>query len=538
MSLSNTSAPAHAQTIAGADVTRQVRPMTPHEAARFLSQATLGANKSQIMSLTTGTYQSWLESQFAQPQSLGHCAWMTSKGYSVAANQSSGSGLDNSLWRKFISSPDALRQRIVLALSEIFVVSLHGINSSWPQFSIANFVDLLDMNAFGNYRSLLNDVARSPAMGSYLTFIGNRLADEGRGSHPDENFARESMQLFTVGLYALHPDGTPVLVNGAPVETYHQADVTGLARVFTGWRLDTSTYPSNDARAYQTPMTVNPSAFEPGSKTFLGKTIAASSQSVAACTACLGEALDILFHHPNTAPFFSRQMIQRLVTSNPSPAYVARVAAAFANNGKGVRGDMKAVIRQILLDDEARNPEVARAQGFGKLREPMVRFLNLARGFDATSVGEVWGVGDLSDTVHGLGQSPLRAPNVFNFYRPGYIPAHTPMGAQSLAGPEFQLANETTVASYVNFMHHVVGSGGLHDVKVKYDSLLPLAQNSAALLDEINTVIAAGQISAASLANMKRALDTILATTPAGALNRIRAALVLVLAAPEYIVQK
>jgi uncharacterized protein (DUF1800 family) len=533
-----TSAPAHAQTIAGAATTAFLRPLTHNDAARFLSQATLGASKVQIVALGLTTYADWLSSQFAVPRTLGHCAWMTAKGYALPTYINSAAGLDSSLWRKFISSPDVLRQRIVLALSEIFVVSVNGLNSAWPQFSVGNYVDLLEANAFGNYRTLLNDIARSPAMGTYLTFMGNRLADPARGSHPDENFARESMQLFTIGLYKLNQDGTPILVNGAPVETYTQEDVTGLARVFTGWNIDSSVFPYLIPTSHQIPMAVQPTSFEPGAKTFLGKTIAASAQTAAACTACLGQALDILFNHPNTAPFFARQMIQRLVTSNPSPAYVARVSAAFTNNGAGVRGDMKAVIRQILLDDEARNPAMASARGFGKLREPVVRFLNWAKGFNAISPTTEWNVGDLSDTVNGLGQSPMHSPSVFNFFRPGYIPPQTSMGTAGLVGAEFQITNETSVASYVNFMQRAVAASGLGDVQTSYATLLPIASDAGALLDEINTVIAAGQISAATLAQMKQALNTIATNSLDGIKNRIHAALVLVLASPEYIVQK
>lgn len=529
-------APPNPQTVAGASTTKFTSPANQTDVARLFSQATLGANRDQINAFGTSTYDTWLTSQFSQPLTQSHCSWMTANGYTSVANLFD--GLDNSLWRKLISSPDTLRQRIVLALSEIFVVSANGITGYSPQLVVGHFVDLLEANAFGNFRTLLNDITLSPAMGTYLTYKGNVKSDVANGNRPDENYARESMQLFTVGLYLLNPDGTPVLVNGAPVETYGPDDVTGLARVFTGWDLDTSNFPIDDPRVYQIPMVPRQKDFETGSKTFLGSTIEAGVQSAASCAACLSQALDILFNHPNTAPFFSRQLIQRLVTSNPSPAYVSRVAAAFRDNGAGVRGDMKAVIRQVLLDDEARSPLVSVAPGFGKLREPMVRFLNWARGFNVTSASNVWGVGDLSDTVTGIGQSPMRAPSVFNFFRPGYIPPQTAMGANGLVGAEFQITNESSLASYVNFMRRAVAGSGIDDVLPDYSSLMPIVADSSALLAELNTVIAAGQISTSNLALMKAALDTIPVTTPAGIRFRINASLVLIMSSPQYIVQK
>jgi uncharacterized protein (DUF1800 family) len=489
------------------------------QAARFLAQASLGADKAQIQAVATSDYATWIEAQFAAPRSPGHCDWLAANGFGADANRDNSNGLDNTIWRKFIESPDPLRQRMVLALSELLVVSVNGVNGPWRQFAVGAYLDILEDNAFGNWRTLLGQVATNAAMGSFLTFRGNRKASTS-GSQPDENFARELMQLFTIGLLQLRPDGTPTAA-----ETYTASDVSQLARVFTGWDLDTSgftsPYPSDVVRR---PMTQIDSRYETGSKTFLGTTIAAGTPARAA----LDAALDTLFNHPHTPPFVGRQLIQRLVASNPSPAYVGRVAAAFANNGQGVRGDMKAVIRAILLDPEARDAGATQ----GKLREPVVRFLNWARGFGATSPGGQWAIGNLSDAGTRLGQSPMRAASVFNFFRPGYV------SATGLAAPELQITNETSVAGYVNFMQRAVAGSGIGDVRANYASLLPLAADSAALLGEINLVLAAGQLSGTTLATLKTALDTISAATDAGKSNRVYAALTLVLAAPEYIVQK
>lgn len=510
-------------------------PPSPVQAARFLAQASLGSRQTEVTAVQSSGYAAWLDQQFNQPATQGHVDWLVANGYNIETNRHNTNGLNNTIWRKFVGSPDALRQRMVLALSEICVVSLLGINSEWRQFAVAAYLDILEANAFGNYRTLLQQISTSPAMGIYLTFRGSAKANPATGSQPDENYARELMQLFTLGLTQLNGDGTPRASNGTPLDTYDQADVAGLARVFTGYELNTAglsaPFPSD---AYCRPMTVVASRHETGAKSFLGTTIPAGTNGAQS----LAMALDTLFNHPNLPPFLSRQLIQRLVTSNPSPGYVGRVAAVFANNGAGVRGDLQAVLRAILLDGEARNDANLTNPSFGKLREPVVRFLNWARGFGATSPSGAWAIGDLSDPATRLGQSPMHAGSVFNFFRPGYVPPNSAIGNQGLTGPEFQITTESSVAGYVNFMQRAISGVGIGDVRADYTSLLALVNDSAALLNEINLVLAAGQVSADTLANLKTALDTILVTTPAGQLNRVHAALTLVMAAPEYIAQK
>ena len=506
------------------------------EAGRFLSQATLGYSRADLNALMASTFQDWITAQFKAPTSLGHCDWLKAKGYNDIGNINNSAGLDNTIWRKFISSADPLRQRMVLALSEICVISLLGINAQWRQFSVAYYLDVLEANAFGNYRTLLQQITLSPAMGYYLTYRGNVKANAITGSQPDENYARELMQLFTIGLLQLNADGSVKTgSNGAGLETYQQADVSGLARVFTGWNVDvsglTSPYPPD---YQQRPMVNNAANYETGSKSFLGTTIAAGTSAIDA----LNTALDTLFNHPNLPPFIGRQLIQRLVTSNPSSAYVSRVAAAFSNNGAGVRGDLQAVIRAILLDSEARDTALATTPGFGKLREPVVRFLNWARAFNATSPSGQWAVGDTSDPATRLGQSPMRSGSVFNFFRPGYVPPGTALASQNLNGPEFQITNESSVAGYLNWMQRVVAGTGAGDLGADYSSLLPLASDATALLNEINQVLAASQLSPATLSLLQNAVGSMPSGTTTNLLNRIYAALTLVLACPEYIAQK
>ena len=508
---------------------------TTFDAARFMAQATPGFTRAALANLQSQTARAWIDAQFATPRSQGHYDWLMAKAYNDPANINSMKGLDNTIWRKLISSPDPLRQRMVLALSELCVVSVLGVNGPWRQFSVANYLDILEANAFGNYRTLLDQITLCPAMGYYLTYRGNAKANAATGSQPDENYARELMQLFTIGLQQLNPDGSVQTASGVPLESYAQADVSGLARVFTGWNLDlsglASPYPPDIQRR---PMVQTPSRYETGSKSFLGVTIASGTSAIGS----LRIALDTLFNHPNLPPFVSRQLIQRLVTSNPSAAYVARAASAFSNNGAGVRGDMQALIKAILLDSEARDLTLAAGPAFGKLREPVLRFLNWARAYGANSASDTWAIGDLSDPATRLGQSPMRSTSVFNFFRPGYVPPGTALSTQGLAGPEFQITTESSVAGYVNYMQRAISGLGVGDVRADYSSLLPLADTAASLLAEINGVLACGQVPAATLAQMQSALDTMPSGTDASRLNRVYAALTLVLAAPEYLVQK
>ena len=505
--------------------------ITREQASRFLAQASLGATAADIEHVRTLGFDAWLEEQFALPRSSSNVDWLRTKLYDAVANKNSQAGSNNMLWRKLIGSPDALRQRVTLALSEIVVVSIANIAATpFKSFAAAAFLDILEANAFGNYRTLLDQVSTSAAMGAYLSFRGNKKANAAVGSLPDENYAREVMQLFTI---ELNLDGTPKLSNGKTKETYTQDDVSQMARVFTGWDWDTSVGTADTPDRVIRPMLQIASRHELGEKRFLGTVIPANTDGVQS----LKLALDTLSAHPNMAPFISRQLIQRLVCSNPSAAYVARVAGVFVDNGRGVRGDLRAVIKALLLDADARSATGLADPSFGKLREPVVRFVQWARTFGATSADDSWNIGDTSDPATRLGQSPLRAPSVFNFFRPGYVPPNSAIGSQSLTAPEFQITTESSVAGFVNFMQKNIASG-LAGMTPDYSALLPLAADSAALLAEANVLLAAGQLSAQTLAALKAALDSISTSTATGASNRVKAALTLVMAAPEYIAQK
>jgi uncharacterized protein (DUF1800 family) len=498
------------------------------EASRFLGQAGFGATDAQIGRVQTLGYSGWLDEQFAAPRSQGHYDWMVERGYAVTTNINNFNGTDNTLWRKLISSPDVLRQRITLALSEIFVVSMTGLPINWRGFVAAAYMDVLETNAFGTYRTLLGEVTLSPGMGSYLNMRGNLREDPATGRVPDENYSREVLQLFSLGLTELAADGT--LKNGVATDTYGQDTITGLAKVFTGWNNNAAN--NTDPGYAQRPMVLTAANHSTSVKQFLGVTIAAGTPGATA----LQTALDTIAAHPNVGPFIGRQLIQRLVASNPSPAYVARVSAVFANNGAGVRGDLRAVIKAILLDDEARRAPVAGDTTRGKLREPVVRFIQWARTFGLASPTGLWNIGNVSDPSTRLGQSPLRSPSVFNFFRPGYVPPNSALGTLNLNAPEFQITNESTVVGWANWAQTFVQSG-VGETRPDYTAELALATDATVLVKRVSLLLSGDTLSAATLATIGTAVGSISATTDAGKLNRVYAAIHLVLCTPEYLVQ-
>jgi len=508
---------------------------TEVQASRFLAQASLGSTRRDIARVREVGYAGWVDEQLAMPVISSRWEWLKSKGYDAAANKFNIAGFDNVAWRWLISSPDSLRQRVTFALSEIVVIGVDGLENAggWKAFGGAAWLDMLDANAFGNLRNLLQQVSTSLQMGSFLTFRGNAKASATTGAVPDENYARELLQLFMIGLVELNLDGTPRLVNGQPIETYTQTDISGLARVFTGWDIDYAGANNDIPDHHRRPMLQVPSRYETGAKTFLGLTIPAGTEA----TKSLTMALDHLYAHTNVPPFWSRQLIQRLVTSNPSPAYVERVARVFQNDGTGQRGNLSAVVRAILLDVEARTDSPSDQPMAGKVREPILRLLAWARAWGVRSASDNWAMGNTSDPATRLGQSPLRSPSVFNFFRPAYVPPNSAFSSSGLVAPELQLTNESTVAGYLNFMQTLV-AGSISDIVPDYSTLLTLEDSPAALVTEINTVMAAGQLSAATQTLIVGAINAMSRANDAAMRQRVNAAMLLVLATPEFVVLK
>lgn len=535
---------------------------TQQAAVRFLNQASFGATDASVAALTAGSYESWLSAQFALPQRT-HLSCVDME---VAVQTAAGKSVDQShflqsWWGQSLAGQDQLRQRVAFALSQIFVVSFDG-NLSDNIRGVASYYDMLGRNAFGNYRTLLEDVSLHPSMGIYLSHLRNQKEDN-KGRVPDENYAREVMQLFSIGLYELNNDGTLKTSGGQPIETYTNADVSGLARVFTGYSWggpDTSDnrfYDNSNVRDPNSrviPMQGYPKFHSISEKKFLSATIPAQSAASAGSMASdLKIALDTLFNHPNVGPFIGKQMIQRLTTSNPSPAYVSRVTNAFNTGsaygfGNGQRGDMKAVVAAVLLDPEARpaNP----AAGDGKLREPVLRLAHWARAFGASSASGSYKVGSTDSSTSSLGQTPMRSASVFNFYRPGYVPPNTNVATAGLVSPEMQITHETTVAGYINFMQSTVQSGigtsvnNVRDLRSLYSTEMALASNSDQLLDRVNLLLMAGNMKASTRNSIKTAVDAItISTTNATSAEtarrqRAQLAVFLAMVAPEYLVQK
>lgn len=513
------------------------------EAVRFLLQAQFSASEPEIAAVRSLGYLPWLEQQFNAPRTQTAWEWVESQPYN-------GTDVDATVWRQLMLSGDAVRKRMALALSEIFVVSANDIGSSWPTHMMAQYWDTLAAGATGNFRQLLEAVTLNPAMGFYLNTRGNQK-ENNRGRQPDENYAREVMQLMSIGLQQLEADGTPKTgPDGQPLDSYTQNDVTQLARVFTGYDLDIKPAEENgfrppgagytvETRDWTTrPMVLIASRHSMLEAKFLGATVPANTPGAAA----LKIALDTLFNHPNVGPFIGRQLIQRLVTSNPSPAYVKRVAAAFANNGAGVRGDMKAVFAAVLIDDEARAPAGLADPDFGRLREPMLRLAQWGRSFGVSSAKGTWRIGDQSNASYGLGQSPLRSPSVFNYFRPGYVPPATAIAERKLVAPEFQIVNESSVGGYLNFLQNALPYGiDNGDVRAAYTAEKALALDPAALVKRLNLLLTGNQLSSATVNLIVNALATPALnanSNEAARLNRVYAAVMLVMGAPEYLVQK
>ncbi len=458
-------------------------PQADAEAARFLTQTTFGPSRASIAQFRSSTYDGWLDQQIATPPTLArpYLDFLASQPTPVSISQ------NQRMDRWFHTAAfgqDQLRQRMAFALSQILVVSDRADALNGNVLGVSEYWDILARNAFGNYRTLLEEVTKSPMMGRYLSHWRNRkatLPGASNPSAPDENYAREIMQLFTVGLIERNIDFTPVLAGPDPIPTYTQTDITELSRVFTGWAYNCGSLPSSACNTYTginngpagfTPMACFPAYADTGLKTIIGGavvnagpicgvgsngTIQPSDPSVVAechayCISQIEQALDFLFNHPNTAPFISRQLIQRFVTSHPSPEYIARVATVFDNNGSGTRGDLAAVIRAVLLDDDARLPPADPAAPYGKLREPLLRLTAAWRAFGVTAppanaAGEVlMGIRNPQDSFM---QRALGAPTVFNFYEPDYLPPGD-LAAAGIYAPEFQIANETTAMTSAN----------------------------------------------------------------------------------------
>lgn len=587
-------------------------------APTFLNRATFGANDASVAALQQSGIPAWINAQTnAAPTPGGalgywastphfHLNWIIRRKADFAADyqaalkaaagdpvalakvrlrQADKTQFAESFWARATLGDDQLRHRMALALSEIFVVSFASTTIT-PRIA-ASWYDMLSARAFGSYFDVLKAVTLHPAMGIYLNIIGNAQADNDPTRHPDENYAREIMQLMSIGLNQLNFDGSLKRDSaGAPIPTYTHDDIAGLAKVFTGWGWYAATPTANtfsrqpsDGADLAAPDVQNliayPTYHSQLQKTFLGATIAAytgaqpTTKAGAAAlvdyqTKSLNTALQVIATHPNVAPFIARHLIQRFVTSNPSAAYITRVATAFKGdaNHPETYGDLLATLKAVLTDTEALSLTSSKANTFGKLREPVIRMTHWLRACEATSkaattspTGNFTQFTDFGDPSQ-LAQAPLEALSVFNFWAPDYVPPGTNIAKAGLVAPEFQAVDVLTVASYANLMISVVQNKGWPggDVTVTYAKELAAlsppgtttADNNAALIARLNFLFLGGTMSTVLSDRLTRVLASTQssAKTPTSAqklavqVDKVRNALIVLLTSPEYVVQR
>lgn len=538
------------------------------DAYRLLAQASFGGLPADAAAVQRMGFARWIDAQIAQPAAFSYAA--TAYRAQCYPNLACNTGLGTAFWLGAVQDPAQLRQRMTFALSQIFVVgSLDGTTYYWGN-ALGAFGDVLYKNAFGNFRTLLEAVTRNQAMGAYLSLTYNKKEDPVAGTIPDQNYAREVMQLFTIGLVQLNPNGTPVKVNGKTVPTYTQDDVVGASRVLTGFgppgaqdwwfRYNYCACQNADTPAQFQPMVGYQAYHSTSEKKFLGVTIPADPASDP--DRDLKVFLDTLFNHPNTGPFIGRQLIQRLVTSNPSPAYVQRVAAVFADDGTGVRGNMGAVVRAILLDREARDPAMVSNPTYGKIREPVLRLAHLFRVFGVTADQDwtyhipVWSY----DTRKGTWQNPFASPTVFNFYYPDYTPPGSALAAARKVAPEMQITTATSISDQNWFFTDLLQNNGLTGccsdaarntwyARLHYDAWVPdptqWTLDPAGLADRLSLVFMAGQMSPRLKADLIAAINAWYSgLSYTSGIQRgvgqmqFAEALRTLIASPDYIVQK
>ncbi len=517
------------------------------EGARFLTRATFGATDPDIDALVTLGYETWLDDQFSMPPTLqlpeldsvlAADDLLTNVNQQVNARRLRRMDV---WWNTVVYGRDQLRQRVAFALSQIFVIS--DVESALRNSvqGIANYNDLLAEHAFSNYRELLEAVTLNPMMGDFLSMRRNEKADPARNIRPDENYAREVMQLFSIGLWELNLDGTRKLdANGQPIPTFSYYEILSFARVYTGWNYGNAPRLQFDRKTPQSeviPMRSFENFHDRELKILLGGTVVPAGLDA---PDDIDAALDSIFNHPNVAPFISRQLIQHLVTSNPSPTYVERVAGIFEDNGTGVRGDLRAVIKAILLDPAVIEASSTDGFTFGKLKDPILRVTQLWRAFDARGA---LGVLRYGNSDQDMGQRTLGAPSVFNFFRPDYKHPGE-IQDMGLDSPAFQILTETLITSTTNRMGDFVFSRAArtgansvrHQIFFDLGDEIRLAPEPPMLVDHLNTLLMGGTMSA----QMEQTLVNHVASTSLNddGTQRVQEAIFLIVTSPEFAVER
>jgi uncharacterized protein (DUF1800 family) len=515
------------------------------DATRFLEQSSFGPTSATVAEVQKLGIAGYLTQQFATPATgyKGYVYYPSSPKEGCPAPIAPNCYRDNytllpiqmQFFRNALTGSDQLRQRVAFALSQIIVVS--GQTVSQP-YGMAAYQNLLLNDAFGNFSKLLTDVTLSPVMGTYLNMVNNDWDPRSGENDPNENYAREILQLFSIGLYELNIDGSPKFAGGQSIPTYAQAQVDSFANVFTGW-----TYPAlagatakwTDPVNYSGAMPGFPSHHDNGGQEVLlnGYTLPANGNQAKD----LSEAIANIFNHPNVGPFIGKQLIQMLVTSNPSPAYVKAVAEAFNDNGKGVRGDLSAVITAILTNSEARSAGVAAGATYGKLREPALMLTSFLRGVGGATQSDGF---FLTEESSNMSETIFDSPTVFNFYQPSY-----PLPDSDLVGPPFGIYDAATAFERYDCAVKLI-SGPVAPNKtidfikptgtsLDFSAWTKAAASPATLIADINERFFHGAMST----HLDRALTGLMSQIPAtDPLGRARAALYVAVTSPEFQVEQ
>lgn len=507
------------------------------DAARLLNQASFGPSESSIEQVVELGREEWIDWQVGLPPS-SQVDYLTNLQSTFSVDEEiSRMHRVEAWWNIALRGDDQLRQRVTFALSEIFVISEKS-NFFEEFFGIANYYDLLAKHAFGNYRELLEDVTLSPMMGMYLSMLGNEKPNSRRNIRPDENYAREVMQLFSIGLVELNLDGSVKLdEQGNGIPTYDQSTIEGFAHVYTGWHFSSTTedtwwnwWDNYDA---VNPMQAVQARHDTESKKLLNGLELPANQSA---QLDLTQALDNIFQHNNVGPFISKQLIQRLVSSNPSAEYIARVSGIFNDNGEGVRGDLGAVVKGILMDDEAQNGHVIAPNVFGKLREPILKATHLWRAFKAYSPNDRYQQGYPD---YFFNQAPLAAPSVFNFFSPSFSPPGL-IAEQGLVAPEFQITTENYAIRTSNFFAYSAlwshtPNGDLEQVILDFSDEIALVNDIDDLLEHLNILLMAGGMTDEMRSVLTDMHNENIYGQPA---ERVADLVFLIMNSPQYSVQK
>lgn len=529
-------------------------------ASRFLAQASFGADYEAIEAMAQTSYKAWIEEQISMPFTFDHLQHTldvtNAELQGVFDNNGDPTDVEPEIrywhdgwWKNVMESPNMLRARVAFALSEIFVVSEVGVLDD-EALGLANYYDMLCQNAFGNFRDLLLEVTLHPCMGRYLTSVNNPKSNPAINRFPDENYAREIMQLFTIGLYELNPDGTKKVDEASNfIPTYDNYDIFQLAKVFTGLTYgDAFLFGQNPASQYTftMPMEMYDTWHEPGPKQLVNGGMIEDRNPVDGM-ADIVDAIDHLANHPNVAPFIGTRLIQRLVKSNPSPAYVGRVSAVFNDNGSGVRGDLGAVVKAILLDPEARDCSQQDMDDAGMLREPMIRYTHLSRAFNASSPNGQYR-NDMDEFYDRTGQRPLAAETVFNFFQTDF----QPIGAIQQDGkvaPEFQILNSRTTIGYANKVHdwlidndlmewyRLYGdedyNGDEMEVELDFQDEVEMMEQGQLeqVIERLNLIMLHGQMTDYTRTQIVNALADLPNSI---ALDKVRVAVFLIMISPDY----